>query len=161
MFMSNRRYEQGGVVSFVVVATVLALLLAAGIWFAKQQVKSAQESGATTTQVAKSDSTSNSQATQPEESTQPATQSTNNDTSTAESQSPTATTPSVANSNEQATSSTATTTPNVASSGPSQPDLPSTGLGDVILTVLSVGALGVGFYVYIGSHKRLRTSALK
>ena len=34
--MSNRRYEQGGVVSFVIIAIILAALLGAGIWWAKK-----------------------------------------------------------------------------------------------------------------------------
>ena len=33
--MNERRYEQGGVVSFVIIAVILAALLGAGIWWAK------------------------------------------------------------------------------------------------------------------------------
>lgn len=142
--MTSRRYEQGGVVSFVIVATVLALLLAAGLWFAKHQT-------VTTPTPAKVSQTS----------TPPS--STNNDQSSnsANAGGQTSST-STSTSSTNSTSSTPSTGPSsVASTGPSNSEVPSTGPKEVLATVVSIAVTSGGIYMFVQSHKRLRLSALK
>ena len=157
--MRNRRYEQGGVVSFVIVATVLALLLVGAILWAKQQGKVntpvvkqpvtqvAQSSPTTTSNSEQQTTTSTSQETTPASSSTPATSSTTNQQSTPSSTTSTAT-------NTQVTSN------KVASTGPSVDQLPSTGPAELFMTTVALSAVSATVYVLARSRRQLRSSAL-
>ena len=158
--MRNRRYEQGGVVSFVIVATVLALLLVGAILWAKQQGKVntpvvkqpvtqvAQSSPTTTTSNSEQQTnTSTSQETTPASSSTSATSSTTNQQSTPSSAASTAT-------NTQVTSN------KVASTGPSVDQLPSTGPAELFMTTVALSAVSATVYVLARSRRQLRSSAL-
>lgn len=130
--MKQRRNEQGGVLSFVLVGVLLTLLLVGGIWLAKNQARTAR-----TTDV----STSESQPVMPE------TTDRENESSGSPSTTDTETT-------DDETS--------VAVTGPSEAEsLPSTGPEDIIIPVLVLAGLCGGLYAHTQSSRRLARSALE
>ncbi len=166
--MSGRRYEQGGVVSFVVVAVVLAAALAAGIWFAKQQrvsTPSNPDVSQVVQDVAEGDNQNQSEsATGSNDSNQA------NDTSNTQNDTQEAPVTSGANNNTGSTNQTGNVSgTGIAQSGPSENTLPSagpstipsTGPAEWLVALVSVSGLGFGLYVFDQSQKRLRASALK
>lgn len=138
--MRNRRYEQGGVVSFVVIAVVLASLLGAAIWWAKQARVSAPNTQDTVTLPGSSNTTS----------TTPQLPKTNETDGSADSQD-SVTAPSTGPSSSEG----------VASTGPTAAEIPSTGPSDVLAIGLSVSAAGAGLYYLLQSRGRVRGAALK
>ena len=154
--MRNRRYEQGGVVSFVIVAVVLAALLGTGIWWAKRSQTVVSNTQETVTAPGVSDTTNNdSEAPQTDEN------SGTSSGSTEESQN-SSTTPSTGPSGSGSSSgASSSTTDSVASTGPSAAEIPSTGPSDVLAVGFAVSAAGAGSYYFLQSRSRVRSSALK
>lgn len=154
--MTDRRYEQGGVVNFVVIAVVLALLLVGGIWLAKRPNR-------TTAGVnSPSDSSKTSNDTKKEQNSSSKTggdDSVKNKDSVVSSGGAKGVNGS---SNQPSSSGNALpVTEDIASAGPSVDEIPSTGPVEVIATVLMMSAGGAGTHYLIQSRKSFRSSALK
>ena len=154
--MRDRRYEQGGVVSFVIIAVILVALLGAGIWWAKKtQVSTANPSGAGSNPI--------SSHTTPSGSTTPQTGNgkTNEPSNTGATSQSTSSTNSSTNSSDSGTDPSASSTSNVAATGPSVSEVPSTGPSEVFVTgmVLSIGS-ALACYA-LQSRRRVRSAALK
>ena len=169
--MENRRYEQGGVVSFLVIALALSALLIGGIFLMKNQARSARETNQVAVNEPQSEEQSEAPAEeedktsategQPTEGQDPTPAPTNN-------QNPTPATPSQPATPAPTSTSAPTTgtTNRVATTGPSYGEeatgtLPSTGLEDAIAPLFAIGGLGTGLYLYAESQRKMRTSALK
>ncbi len=149
--MQNRRYEQGGVVSFIVIGSALTLLLVGGVWLAKQQGRVAHD--ATASPVSEITSPNTGSSAPAEKKTDASIPSTNSGTTELTPRTPAPAPP----------EAPAQTPPRVATSGPSMVDetLPSTGPADVFVSIVGLSVLGAGTYAYIQSQKRVRASALK
>jgi outer membrane murein-binding lipoprotein Lpp len=183
MNMSNRRYEQGGVVSFLVVGTVLTLLLAGCIWYAKKSQVAADGKQVAQASEQKTDEKTNNSTSQGQNNSG----TTGNNDSNSGSNSDTSSTPPQNQNNQSTTPPVNTekesTTPSsggsitqtgpsteepkpvvpdrVASTGPSTEELPKTGVEDVLPTMLGISALSAVIYLLVQSQKRVRASALK
>ena len=166
--MENRRYEQGGVVSFLVIALALGALLVGGIVLMKNQTKSAQGTNnvAVTEQEKQTDNepaveqerTDTEQEKETAPSTEQAPATTQNNTPSVSSSTPVPT--------PAAETPTAGTATRVVPTGPSYGDdttgaLPSTGIEDALAPLFALGGIGVGIYVFAESQRKLRLNALK
>lgn len=173
--MQDRRYEQGGVVSFVIVAVALAALLVGGLWWAKMQRSQTTAVNQPTSQVAKTQDEKPNPAVSAEdeaESSDGSSEKASNSSQNTNSET-TATTsaPASEQSSETSSTSNASTTPSVAtetesspsvaSTGPAASVIPSTGPTDVLAVLAALGAVSFGIYAYVQSSKRVRASALK
>ena len=159
--MRNRRYEQGGVVSFLIVTIVLAVLLGAGIWWAKRLQSPVVTLPAPDTTVT-TPYTTPSPDTDANASDTTVQGGTTNDQSTSGGQSSSGTGSQGTIPSPSTTPSTGPSTPEVVvSTGPTVSEIPSTGPADAVFIVLALGAVSAGTYYFVASTKRLRTSALK
>lgn len=155
--MNDRRYEQGGVVSFVVVGVTLALLLTGAILWAKNQ-------RGTTVQTPAPQTTQTTQKTGNE-----TTNTVNLPGDGTSQQSPSSnTTPSPKTPATNPTPTPTVTTPapaapqkKVASTGPSVDQIPSTGPVEVFATAIALSVVSAAVYILAQSQKRVRASALK
>lgn len=170
--MNNRRYERGGVGSFFVVATVLALLFAGALLWAKNQGRSTQvASEPTTSQVTQNPASEDDKNSATNDVAVPS-QSDGSQQKTSDS-SPTTTSntgssSSTTNSGQGSTSSkpssaplSNTNTDAVVSTGPSVDQIPEAGPAEVFATVIAMSAVSATLYILVQSQKRVRLSALK
>ena len=179
--MNDRRYEQGGVVSFLVVALALTALLVGGIFIMKQQARTARSTAepvAVTSEADKNDAAKNDTKTPSTEKTPDTTPSTSETAPTANAPATTQNNGTAApslpsNASPQTTPTAPRTgpseqqvTPRVAVTGPSMSEeavgtLPSTGIEDIFAPMFAVGGVGTGLYVFVESQRKLRLGALK
>lgn len=147
--------QAGGIVSFIIVALALAGLLAGGLYFSKQQARTARESDTsgpqisttqTKTQDKKDDEKNAGTSSEAGSTGTPAPQ--QNAPKPSQGQTPTTPTPSNPSSNR------------VANTGPSE-NLPSTGPTETATVGLALGALVFTGYRLIDSRRTLRRSALR
>lgn len=154
--MKDRRYEQGGVVSFVIVGAALALLLTGAILWAKNQrgtqVQTASPQTTQTTQNTGKETTNTVNL--PSGNTAPQQNPSSNVTTTP----PPATTPAPT---PTTTPAPATPQKKVASTGPSVDQIPSTGPVEVFATAVALSVVSAAVYILAQSQKRVRASALK
>lgn len=144
--MKNNRYEQGGVVSFLVVVLVLGALLVGGILLVKQHTKNTQNDS---NQIAVSQSS--------EKDDQNANKG-NSEANTALSSESSSETNSTAPLNGDSHSSSNSALP---SNGPSEAgELPSTGPAENTLAVVAAAALGGGIYSYVRSRQLVKKNSL-
>lgn len=180
--MKDTRYEQGGIVSFLVIAAVLTGLLVGGILLMKRQGSEARSVSDNTVaqkdqdkkEEEKKDNTSNSDSdTKSAEGTDTANTPSNTDSSrTPTTTSPaTSTTPSIpstpatTNTTPVNTNTNSGTSTSLVRTGPSDDmtneALPATGPVEVLGTMTAIASVSGGAYLYTQSHAKRRLSALK
>lgn len=143
--------QRGGIISFVVVAVVLAGLLAGGIYFSKQQGREARNN-TPAPQIAERD-----EEVAEERADEPATQPEGGTTREASPQTPAPTAPQQSRSGT--TESPGSTTDRVATTGPS--DIPSTGPAGTVAATVALAGLTFGLYRHASSRRSLRDAALR
>lgn len=167
--MSNQRYEQGGVVNFLVVAIIFALVLGGVIWVAKERIKpyGTNTSQTNSEQTAGTADPSSTTATSGDTSSSASTDANSGANSKSDS---TASTDSSASSGSSGSASGSTaqaqtntsSAGNVASTGPTQVEqVASAGASDVIFGFVAISLTAASTYWFFQSRKRLYASALK
>lgn len=171
--MKDRRDEQGGVVSFVVIAVALSVLLIGGIFLMKYQARVARDAADNVAvSEEKNNDQSNSSGTsdsgEASDNTTPQDSDTTTDSSGSSNSTGTTGTTGTTTPTPPPSGSTSTTgtTGTVATTGPSSTDddsgsLPSTGLSDGLLPLLALGGVSGGLYAFVRSQRTMRGSALK
>ncbi len=156
--------QRGGIVSFVVVGVVLAVLLLGALYASKQYARNVRDGG-NSDQVAQDPNAGAANQTQPKSEDKPSSESTQGSrNSSSASESGQSSTPSASGSTDSSrqspsTESTApTSSGRIANSGPS--DIPATGPSEVFALTAGAGFMVFAAYQYLLSRQHYRHSVL-